>query len=238
METADLIYGIHPVEEALNNNEMISLVLIKKSSEFNKRILSIILAAQARAIKVKYVQLEEMEKYAVEGVHQGVIAFKVQAEKDSQYEFSKDLYLMIDHITDVHNLGAILRSAEFFKVDGVILPKHRNARINEIVEKTSVGAVSYLNIIWVANLVNEINKFKENKFWVIGADVKGKTDIYDFTFPKKSLIVVGNEENGLSPLVMKNVDYGVAIPAIGKIDSLNVSVASALFLYQYRKSFH
>lgn len=238
MEKGEIIYGIHPVEEALESNEPLTIILIKKTKEYNERINSLVYLAQAKNIKIKYINEQQMLEYVPEGVHQGIIAFKKQVNKDSKLDFSKNFYLMIDHITDVHNLGAILRSAEFFKVDGVILPQDRNAKINEVVEKTSSGAVNYLNIIWVTNLVNEIKKFKEENFWVIGADVKGEQDIYKFEFPKKSLIILGNEEKGISPLVSKHLDFHVFIPRFGKIDSLNVSVASALFLFQYRSFFH
>jgi len=131
-------------------------------------------------------------------------------------------------------MGAILRSAEFFKVDGVILPKQRSASINETVKKISSGAVFHLNMAHIPNIRNEIDKLKKNNFWIIGADVKGDTDIFKFEFPEKSVIVIGNEEKGISRLINNTLDYRVKIPQFGNTESLNVSVASALFLFQYR----
>ncbi len=235
MEDFEIIYGIHPVEEALQSSVKITKLLIKKSKEYNPKINQIILTAQVKSIKIKYVPDDALEQYAPSKNHQGIIAFLEHEKKNLQYDFSKNLYLMIDHITDIHNLGAILRSAEFFNVDGVILPKDRNASVNDVVAKTSAGAINYLNMITVTNLNNEIRKFKENDFWLVGADVQGDKTMYEFEFPKKSLIVVGNEEKGISPLIKEQLDYRIAIPRLGHVDSLNVSVATAIFLYGYRK---
>ena len=237
MENFEIIYGIHPVEEALNSNKKIIKILIKKSDKLNPGILKIILQAEILNIRIKHVSMEEIKKYAGQGVHQGIIAFIKKEDTKTAIDHSGNLYIIPDHITDVHNMGAILRNAEFFNVDTVILPKDRSADINQTVKKTSAGAVFHLNIAHVPNIGNEIDKFKKNDFWIIGADIQGTDNIYEFEFPKKSVIVIGNEEKGISRLIKEKLDYRVKIPVFGKTGSLNVSVASALFLFQYRK-FH
>lgn len=235
MENFEIVYGIHPVEEILNSNKKIFKLLIKKSNKLNPRILRLINQVEIKNIKIKYTNIKEIKKYVPEGVHQGILAFIKKEDVRAGIDYSGNLYIILDHITDVHNTGAILRSAEFFKVDGVILPKHRSADINETVKKISAGAVIHLNVIHVSNIGFEIDKLKKNNFWIVGADVQGDKSIYEFEFPEKSVIVVGNEEKGISRLIKEKLDYRINIPQFGRIESLNVSVASALFLFQYRE---
>ncbi len=235
MEDFEVIYGIHPVEEILNSPKKIAKILIKKSDKLNQKILKLIVLAEVNNVKIKQVKEEEITKIVPEGVHQGIAAYVKKQKKISRIDYSKNLYVIPDHITDVHNMGAVLRSTEFFKSDGILLPKKRSADINPTVKKTSAGAVSYLNMIFVSNIGNEIDNFKKNNFWIIGADVEGEDNLYDFKFPSKSVIIIGNEEKGISHLVREKLDFKVKIPGFGQIQSLNVSVACALFLFQYRK---
>ena len=239
MEKNEIVYGIHPVKEVLNSNRKVIKLFIKKTDRISPKIGHILTLAQVKDIQVKHCSKEEILKYAAEGVHQGVVALIAPEKKASSpgVDYDKNLYLVIDHITDVQNLGAILRSAEFFKVDGVILPKDRSASINETVKKTSAGAVFHLNIISVSNIGNEIDKFKKKNFWIIGADNEAEDSIYKFEFPKKTVLIIGNEETGISRLLKEKMDYRIQIPRFGQTESLNVSVASALFLFQYRKGF-
>ena len=241
MKNFEIVYGIHPVEEALLSNKKINKLLIKKSKKLNPRIVKLIYQAEVKNIKIKYVDSDEIKKYVPEANHQGILAFIQKREGLStcslheDIDLSGNLYIILDHITDIHNMGAILRSAEYFKVDGVILPKNRSACINETVRKISAGAVFYLNIIYVSNIGYEIEKLKKNNFWIIGADVQGNENIFEFEFPKKSVIIIGNEEKGISRLIKTKLDYRIKIPQFGHTESLNVSVASAIFLFQYRK---
>ena len=238
MEDFEIVYGIHPVEEVLNSNKNINKILIKKSNKLNARIMQLVYMAEVKNIKIKYVDLKEIKKYVPMGVHQGILAFTQKDNIELKVDFSRNLYLVLDHITDIHNTGAILRSAEFFKVDGVILPKRRSADINVVAKKTSAGAVFHLNIINVSNIGYEIERLKKNNFWIIGGDIQGNQDIFEFEFPKKSVIVVGNEEKGISRLIKEKLDYRIKIPRFGHVESLNVSVASAIFLFQYRKFYY
>ena len=145
------------------------------------------------------------------------------------------LVLILDGITDPHNLGAILRSADQFGVDLVMIPERRSVQANETVVKGSSGAAQYVPVSVVTNLNREIEVLKKNGFWVYGADMKG-TSSYSEKFSSRTAIVMGSEGCGMSNLVRKNCDYIVSIPMQGHIDSLNVSVAAGILLYEFRRN--
>ncbi|MDP1994431.1 MAG: 23S rRNA (guanosine(2251)-2'-O)-methyltransferase RlmB, partial [Ignavibacteria bacterium] len=144
--------------------------------------------------------------------------------------------LIIDSIQDTHNLGAILRTAECAGVDGIILTKFNSAPINETVMKTSAGAVNHLKICLVGNVVQAIQELKENGFWIIGSTLNNSKfyDEIDYNFP--SALIVGNEEKGMRKLVADQCDFLVKIPMKGKVQSLNVSVATGVLLFSIVKS--
>jgi len=234
MKDYEIVYGMNPVKELLHSSRKIKKIFIKKSSQLNSRVLSLVYQAEIKNIKIKYISLQEIEQIAPGAVHQGVLAFVEKDMGTRGLDFSGNLYIMLDHITDTQNLGAVLRSAEYFKVDGIVLPKNRSADINATVRKASSGAVFYLNIIHVPNLAQTLEKFKNNNFWIVGADTRGDKNIFDFKFPEKSVLVAGNEEKGISPLIKKKLDYKLKIPQFGNMQSLNISVATGIFLFQYR----
>ena len=144
------------------------------------------------------------------------------------------LVLILDGITDPHNLGAILRSADQFGVDLVLIPERRSVQANETVVKVSSGAAQYVPLSVVTNLTREIKTLKDNGFWIYGADMAGE-ESYSMSFPARTAIVMGSEGNGISQLVRKNCDHIISIPMRGHIDSLNVSVATGILLYEFRR---
>lgn len=146
------------------------------------------------------------------------------------------LILVLDRITDPHNLGAILRSADQFGVDCVILPRRRSAETNETVARTSAGASNYVRTIRVPALVRTLASLKAAGYWVYGADVNGE-DVSTVSFPPKSVLVMGSEGQGLSDLVRRCCDALVRIPIAGHVDSLNVSVATGILLYEIQRQF-
>ena len=135
--------------------------------------------------------------------------------------------------TDPHNLGAILRSADQFSVDLVIIPERRSVQANETVIKVSSGSAQYVPLSVSTNLSREIEKLKANGFWVYAADMDGERS-YGLEFSHRTVLVMGSEGKGISPLIRKNSDYVVSIPMSGHIDSLNVSVATGILLYEFR----
>lgn len=144
--------------------------------------------------------------------------------------------LILDHIQDPHNLGAILRVAECFGVDAVILPEDRSAIISETVVKVSAGAVEYLDIVKVTNISRVMSLLKEQGFWMVGAEAKSQDIVGSIAWPDKVGIVMGSEGKGLHRLVAQSCDFLVQIPMLGQVSSLNVSVATAIFIFDYLKS--
>ena len=137
---------------------------------------------------------------------------------------------MLDHLEDPHNFGAIIRTCEAAGIKSIVIPKDRSVSVNETVMKTSVGALEHVNIAMVNNLINAINDFKDNGFFVYAAQMDG-TNYKNVDYADKVLLIIGNEGSGISRLVRKNCDEIVSIPQYGKINSLNASVASAILIY-------
>lgn len=166
----------------------------------------------------------------VHGVHQGII----MEVNDFEYSELEDLLVMdkliiLDHLQDPHNFGAIIRTAEALGIKGIIIPKNRSVSINDTVMKVSAGALNYVKICMESNLVNVIDKLKTNNYFIYGTDMDGK-DYFNVSYAKKVAIVIGSEGEGISDLVKKNCDEIIAIPMAGKINSLNASVATAIIL--------
>ena len=143
----------------------------------------------------------------------------------------KSLVLILDSISDPQNLGALLRAAECFGVDAVIWSKNRGTDVTPVVTKASVGASELVKTLKVSNLSETIKQFQESDYWVVTAEVDtGSESLYDFTFPEKTVLVMGSEGKGIQPLISKRSDHKVHIPMLGKINSLNVSQATSVFL--------
>lgn len=145
------------------------------------------------------------------------------------------LFVMLDGLEDPHNLGAILRSADAFLVDGIIVPKNRSVQLSATVGKVSTGAVEYVDVIQVTNLHQTIRTLKDRGFWVAGADMEGNQTIEQFDVESDLCIVIGSEGKGISRLVREHCDYLVSIPMYGHVNSLNASVSCALVLYEVNR---
>ncbi len=152
------------------------------------------------------------------------------------YNREKAFLLMLDNISDPQNFGALLRAGECFNIDGAVFSKNRGCDITPVVSKASVGASELLNLIKISNLSDSVNKLKEEGFEIVVADAaENAKNLFEFDFSDKTLLVMGAEGEGVQPLIKKKADHIVKIPLFGKIDSLNVSQASAIFLAWYRK---
>ena len=167
----------------------------------------------------------------VSGKHQGIVILT----NDYEYKDYKDMYddkiiVLLDHLEDPHNLGAIIRTCEAAGIKSIVIPKDRGVSVNSTVMKTSAGALEHVNIAMVNNLVKVIDDFKKNGFFVYGADMDGK-NYKDIDFSSKVVLVIGNEGKGMSRLVREACDEIVSIPQYGKINSLNASVATAVIIY-------
>ena len=166
------------------------------------------------------------------GNHQGVVILSDDYEYAGFDDLLKeDFIVILDHLEDPHNFGAIARTCEAAGVKGIIIPKDRSVMVNDVVIKTSVGTTSYVKIVKVTNLVEIIKKLKNNGYFVYGSIMSGK-DYRCVSYAPKKVLVIGNEGKGISPLVLKNCDELVKIPMRGEVNSLNASVASALLIYK------
>lgn len=233
------IFGRKPVLEAINSGAEIDQIIIRFGNH-SGQMKAIIVAAKKRGIKLTQLAPQKFDKMAGGKETQGVIAVKTDHAYSSFNEILnsiKDkefpLLLLLDSIQDTHNLGAILRSAECSGVDGVILTTHNSASINETVEKTSAGAVSHLKICQVNNLNNTIDELKKNGFWIFGSFLgQNSINYLKADFKLKTALILGNEEKGIRKLTAEKCDFLLEIPMKGKIQSLNVSVAAGILLFE------
>ena len=167
--------------------------------------------------------------------HQGVVIDIYDYEyKDLDECFNDDFILILDHLEDPHNFGAIIRTCECAGIKHIIIPKDRSVRVNETVIKVSTGAISYVDIIMVANLRIAIDKLKDNGFFIYGADMDGKNYL-SVDYADKKALIIGNEGKGISQLVSENCDEIISIPMQGKINSLNASVSAGILIYGINK---
>ena len=163
--------------------------------------------------------------------NQGIVVDIYDYEyKNIESCYNDDLVLMLDHLEDPHNFGAIIRTCECAGVKHIIIPKDRSVRVNETVIKVSTGAISYVDVIMVSNLTNAIDKLKDNGFFVYGADMDGK-NYADVDYADKKVLIIGNEGKGISNIVSDNCDEIISIPMEGKINSLNASVSAGILIY-------
>ncbi len=232
------IPGIHSVKETIENNRDSIFEIWISGGKTNARIKEIISLAGKQNIPVFEKNRSTLESVLPGTNHQGVAALIKGFEYtdiDNLIDSVKDktggaLLIAIDHITDEGNLGAILRSAAFFGADGIILPKDRSARVSEAVIKRSSGGYAHVPVSLVVNLGRAIDMLDKSGFWVIGTSGNAKETIYQYDWRGNVLLVLGNEEKGVSPSILKKCHQTLQIPSSGKIDALNVSVATGVIL--------
>lgn len=227
----DVIIGKNPVIEGLKSSLQINRVIFFKDIS-RKEIKEIILLCEEKKIPYTWVEREKLDELGK--AHQGVAAFLSSVDYVSLYSLihKEGLILVLDGITDPHNLGAIIRSAYGFGAQGLVLPKRRSASLDASSFKASAGAAAHLPIARVANLNDAIKDFKDKGFWVYGAESQGSQELSQVSFPKKTLLVLGSEDKGISRLVKDSCDGLFKIP-MADFESLNVSVASGIACYSY-----
>lgn len=236
----EIIEGRNPVIEALKAGRPISKILLAKKIESRASITEILRLSQTRGIPVELVSGYIIDRQSSTGASQGVIAYAAAKEYvalDELFIISREkgeapLYLVLDGIEDPRNLGAMLRTAEATGVHGVVVRTRRAVGLTPAVAKTSAGAIEYVSVARVANIAQAIETLKRNNVWVVGLDMTGELDYRQVDFKPPTAIVVGSEGKGLSALVRKGCDFTAFIPMKGRITSLNVSVASALIMYE------
>ncbi len=238
-DTEGMIEGRNAVTEALRAGRAVDKLYIAKGD--TDRTLSR-LAAQARKAGTVVVEADrrKLDAMSTTGAHQGVIAVAAAAEYASVEDLlalaeergEAPLVVVCDEISDPHNLGAIIRTAECAGAHGVIIPKRRSAGLTAVVAKTSAGAVSYLPVARVPNIPQLLKELKERGLWVFGTAAEGAAPLYQTDLRGPAAVVIGSEGEGMSRLVREGCDFLVSIPMRGRISSLNASAAAAILLYE------
>ena len=238
-EADGIIEGRNAVIEALRSGENIDKIYLAKG-ETDKTLGHIASRAREKGIVVVEADRRKLDGMSRTHAHQGVIALAamreyvtVQSLLDTAEEKGEaPLLVVCDEISDPHNLGAILRTAECAGAHGVIIPKRRSAGLTAIVGKTSAGAVSYMPVARVSNLPATLEELKKKGIWVYGTAAEGATSLYEADLKGPAAIVIGSEGSGMGRLVREKCDFVVSIPMKGHISSLNASAAAAILLYE------
>lgn len=220
------VFGKNVFNELRDNIKSIKKVYL--ANNFNDK--DIIRFIKENKISYSFMDNKKMDGM-VDGRHQGIIIVVDDYEYVDFREMLNDkIVVMLDHLEDPHNFGAIIRTCEAAGIKSVIIPKDRSVSVTATVMKTSAGALEHINVAMVNNLVNVINDFKDNGFFVYAADMDGE-NYKNVSYADKVLLVIGSEGNGVSRLVKKNCDQILAIPQYGHVNSLNASVAAAILIY-------
>lgn len=240
--SSEYIIGRNPVIEALRSGRDINKIWIAEGAAKGQVQIVLALAKENKVI-LQHAPKKKLDQL-VEGNHQGVIAqvaayqyaeledlFKV-AEKRNEDPF----FLILDEIEDPHNLGSIMRTADATGAHGIIIPKRRAVGLTASVAKASTGAIEYIPVARVTNLSRTIDELKERGLWIAGTDAKGKTDYRNLDGKMPIGLVIGSEGKGMSRIIGEKCDFLITLPMVGKVTSLNASVAASLLMYEvYRK---
>ena len=225
-----LVYGRNVAFEYLNSNKKSIQKIIIQEGFNDKKLISLI---EKTKIPVFSKQKKDMDKLS-NGAHQGIILDVMDYNYYSLNELlteELDFVLILDHLEDPHNLGAIIRTSESAGVGAIILPQDREVQINATVMKTSAGTLSKVKIAKVSNLVQAMDKLKDKGFWIVGTAMDG-TDYKEIDYSGKIALVIGNEGHGMSRLVRESCDFVASIPMRGTVNSLNASVAAGIMIYE------
>lgn len=229
------IYGKNMVYEAIKTNKSLTIVYLLEGQKVN----SLVNECRKRKIKVAYQNKDFFQATVGKVNHQGIIGLVEQYEYydlakiiDSIPEGKLPLLLMLDGLEDPHNLGAILRTSDATMVDGIIIPKNRSVSLNATVAKVSTGAIDHVKVVQVTNLGKTLSQLKKQGYWVVGLDNDESQDYRTIDYNMPLVVVMGSEGKGISRLVKQECDFKAVIPMRGAVTSLNVSVATAVILYQ------
>ena len=235
----DVLVGRNAVTEALKSGRGINKLWIA-SGDREGSVSEIAALAKERGIVVQYVERAKIESLAGGHRHQGVLAYVAPvpyAELDDILKAAEEkgeapFLVLLDELEDPHNLGALLRTADATGVHGILIPKRRSVSLNATVAKTSAGAVEYVPVARIGNIAQTLMKLKEKGFWVAGADMDGEKAYYEADLTGPLVLVVGSEGRGMSRLTKEACDFIVSMPMVGRINSLNASVAGSILMYE------
>lgn len=224
-----LVYGRNVAKEILQKNKKVEKVILQDG--FDDNLLNSLI--EKAKLPVIYKSKKEID-HLIDGLHQGIIlAIPDYKYYDLDTVFDEDVVVLLDHLEDPHNVGAIIRTCEAAGIKSIIMPKDRQVEINATVMKTSVGTLDNVKVIMVSNLVNAIDKLKAKGFWVVGTTLSDNSvDYREIDYSGKVALVIGNEGVGISNIVTKNCDFLAKIPMYGTTNSLNASVATGIMIYE------
>lgn len=215
-----LVYGKNVLKE-------LDIKKIKKAYVANNNYLDYL---KKNKIKFEYVDKNRLDKM-VDGKHQNIVLEIYDYEYYTLDDINGDFIVLLDHIEDPHNLGAIIRTCECAGIKEIIIPKDRSCLVNETVMKSSAGALAHVKIIMVSNLNNAINRLKKANYFIYSADMNG-VNYSEVDYANKKVLIIGNEGHGVSKLIKENSDYIVSIPMYGRVNSLNASASAAILIYK------
>ena len=224
-----LIYGRNVCDVALKENVKIRKIYLQEGFS-DKKLLNMI---EKIKLKPTYLLKRKMDDL-VNGIHQGII-FDVSDYKYADIDKllgENKFVVMLDHLEDVHNLGAIIRTCEAAGVDAIIIPENREVLVNGSVIKTSVGCAYQMDIVKVVNLARTIDYLKANNYWIVGTSLDTDLDYREVDYSGNICLVIGNEGKGISSLISKKCDFITKIPMYGRTNSLNASVAAGIMIYE------
>jgi len=242
-ESRDLLYGVNPLLEALRAGERVPPEIVIAEGARDARLHELIELARSKNVTIKRAPRASIDRAVGNNHHQGVMARIAEARYADTEDLlaaiasrvgteKEPLVVVLDGVEDPRNLGAILRTAECAGVDGVFVPERRAAGLTDIVAKAAAGATEYVPIARATNLSRLIAQLKERNLWVVGTATDASLDYTEWEWTRPSVVVLGGEGAGLHRLVRERCDVLVRIPVQGKIQSLNVSVAAGIVLYE------
>jgi len=242
LDLDDVVYGVHAVEEALNAREALRRVHVGDERKRDPALRRLLAQARDLGVPVRFESRTFFSQFPYRA-HQSVIAFGAPFEYISLDEAialkrpsELALYVVIDHVTDPHNAGAIIRSAECAGATAVIIPERRAAGVNATVRKAAAGATAHLPIARVANVAGALRSLKKAGVWVAGAAAQDAPPYAEADLGSRDLaLVIGSEGSGISPVVRKECDFLVRVPLYGEVASLNASVAAGVLLFEVRR---
>ena len=236
-----MIFGFHAVTSRLRHEASSVEEIFVDASRVDGRMKDMIAAAKAANVRVMPVDSSRLDKIVGTRRHQGVIAFASQLSLARNLDELLDaidgppLLLILDGITDPHNLGACLRTADAMGVHAVIAPKDKSAGLNATVSKVACGAAETVPYITVTNLARTLRELKEYGIWIVGTDMSGEADLFHCALPESVAWVMGNEGEGMRRLTREHCDLLVSIPMFGTVESMNVSVSAGMVLSETRR---
>jgi 23S rRNA (guanosine2251-2'-O)-methyltransferase len=239
----EMVYGVHPLQQALALGRRECYKIILEKGKPPARLAPLLELAETHGTRMETLPPEVFRKKYGKLNHQGVVGYFSPLQTLDLETLIEQVYqsgshpslVLADEIQDPQNLGALIRSAWVLGLQGLILPRHRSAPLNETVAKCSAGAIESLPIACVSNLKQAAEILKEKGFWIVGVDMEGDRACYEFDFNTPVALIIGGEEKGVRPILKKTCDFTVSIPMAGELGSLNAATAAAIVFYEMHK---